>query len=312
MATTTPKTRVLTWPNLKKDVRSNKYLYLMMLPVVLFYILFHYVPMYGAIIAFKNYVPTRGFMRSPWVGLKHFEAFFSSDYFWRLLRNTFLISFYGLLFGLPAAILLALLLNEVRHRLFKTAVQTISYIPHFISIVVICGMVVQFSSSSGLINDIIAFFGGKRIPLLTKPEYFRTIFVTSGVWQELGWNSIIFLAALAAIDPGLYEAAEIDGASRFRQVLHITLPSLLPTIMIVLILRVGQMLSVGYEKVLLLYNPAVYSTGDVINSYVYRVGLQAFNWSFSAAVGIFDSIVNLSLLLIANTVSRKFKQSSLW
>lgn len=312
MVTKTPKVRALTWPNLKKDVRSNKYLYLMMLPVVLFYILFHYVPMYGAIIAFKNYVPTRGFMRSPWVGLKHFEAFFTSDYFGRLLRNTFLISFYGLLFGLPAAILLALLLNEVRHRMFKTAVQTISYIPHFISIVVICGMVVDFSSSSGLINDIIAFFGGKRIPLLTKPEYFRTIFVTSGIWQELGWNSIIFLAALAAVDPGLYEAAEIDGASRFRQVLHITLPSLLPTIMIVLILRVGQMLSVGYEKVILLYNPAVYATGDVINSYVYRVGLQAFNWSFSAAVGIFDSFVNLSLLLIANTLSRKFKQSSLW
>lgn len=312
MATATPKPRVLTWPNLKKDLRSNTYLYLMMLPVVLFYILFHYVPMYGAIIAFKNYVPTRGFMHSPWVGFKHFEAFFTSDYFWRLLRNTFLISFYGLLFGLPAAILLALLLNEIRHRMFKTAVQTISYIPHFISIVVICGMVVEFSSSGGLFNDIIAFFGGKRIPLLTKPEYFRTIFVSSGIWQEIGWNSIIFLAALAAIDPGLYEAAEIDGASRFRQVLHITLPSLLPTIMIVLILRVGQMLSVGYEKVLLLYNPAVYATGDVINSYVYRVGLQSFNWSFSAAVGIFDSMVNLSLLLFANTVSRKLKQSSLW
>ncbi|MCP4405429.1 MAG: sugar ABC transporter permease [bacterium] len=308
----TSKTRVWTIANIKKDFVRHKYLYLMALPVVLFYILFHYMPMYGALIAFKNYVPTKGFSGSAWVGFKHFRLFFQSEYFLRLLRNTFLLSFYNLLFGFPAAITLALLLNEVRHRAMKTIVQTVSYIPHFISLVVICGMVVEFSSTDGLLNDMIVFFGGPRVPLLSKPEYFRTLFVSSGIWQQVGWNSIIFLAALAAIDPGLYEASEIDGANRFQQLLHITLPSIISTIIILLILRIGQMMMVGHEKVILLYNEAVFQTADVINSYVYRVGLQAFNWSFSAAVGLFNSLVNLTLLLMANYLGRRFKQTSLW
>ncbi len=207
------KIRVWTWDNLKKDFRKNKYLYFMISPVVLFYFLFHYMPMYGAVIAFQRFVPAKGIWGSRWVGLKHFINFFESEYFVRLFRNTFLISFYGLLFGLPAAILLALLLNEVRHRLMKNAVQTVSYIPHFVSVVVICGMVVEFTSSSGLLNDIIVFFGGERGSLLGKPELFRSIYIASEIWQQVGWNSIIFLASLAAIDPTMYEAAEIDGAS---------------------------------------------------------------------------------------------------
>lgn len=306
------KDRVWTWENLKRDARRNKYLYFMIAPVVVFYILFHYMPMYGAIIAFQRFVPAKGMWGSKWVGFKHFINFFESEYFLRLIVNTFLIGFYGLLFGLPAAILLALLLNEIRHRLMKNAVQTVSYIPHFVSIVVICGMVVEFTGSSGLINDIIVFFGGDRGSLLGKPEWFRTIYVASGIWQQVGWSSIIFLAALAAIDPTMYEAAEIDGASRFQQVLHITFPSILPTIMIILILRIGQTFNVGHEKIILLYNPATYKTADVLMTYVYRVGLESFNWSFSAAVGIFNSIVNLSLLLMANWFSRRMKQASLW
>ncbi len=306
------KIRVWTWDNLKKDFRKNKYLYFMISPVVLFYFLFHYMPMYGAVIAFQRFVPAKGIWGSRWVGLKHFINFFESEYFVRLFRNTFLISFYGLLFGLPAAILLALLLNEVRHRLMKNAVQTVSYIPHFVSVVVICGMVVEFTSSSGLLNDIIVFFGGERGSLLGKPELFRSIYIASEIWQQVGWNSIIFLASLAAIDPTMYEAAEIDGASRFQQVMHITFPTILPTIMIILILRIGQSFTVGHEKIILLYNPATYKTADVLMTYVYRVGLESFNWSFSAAVGIFNSIVNLSLLLLANGFSRRMKQASLW
>jgi putative aldouronate transport system permease protein len=268
--------------------------------------------MYGTIIAFKDYVPTKGFMASRWVGLKHFQTFFQSEYFVRLMRNTFLISFYGLLFGFPAALTLALLLNEIRHRLFKTAVQSISYIPHFISLVIICGLVLEFVSTGGLINDLRELLSLPRVAFMSSPEYFRTIFVASGIWQNIGWSSIIFLAALASIDPGLYEAAEIDGASRFQQLLHITLPSLIPTIIILLILRIGQMMTVGHEKVILLYNPGVYKTADVINSYVYRSGLQRFQWSFSAAVGIFNSAINLALLLGANYLSRHFKKTSLW
>lgn len=306
------KVRVWTLPNIKRDFARNKYIYLMALPVIIFYILFHYVPMYGAIIAFKNYIPTKGFMDSSWVGLKHFETFFQSEYFVRLMRNTFLISFYGLLFGFPAALSLALLLNEVRHRLFKTVVQSISYIPHFISLVIICGLVLEFTSSGGMVNDLREFAGLDRIPFMSRPEFFRTIFVSSGIWQNIGWSSIIFLAALAGIDPGLYEAANIDGASRFQQLLHITLPSLVPTIIILLILRIGNMMLVGHEKVILLYNPGVYKTADVINTYVYRTGLQRFQLSFSTAVGLFNSVINLSLLLGANYFSRRFKQASLW
>jgi len=293
-------------------MQRNWSLYLMALPVIAFYVLFQYKPMYGALIAFKDFSPGRGFSGSPWVGFEHFIRYFRSPFFIRLLRNTFLISFYGLVFGFPAPIILALLLNEVRHSPFKRTIQTITYLPHFISLIVICGMIADFSLSTGLFNDIIAFFGGTRFPLLQQPNLYRPIYIASDIWQGIGWGTIIYLSALSAIDPQLYEAAMIDGAGRFKQLLNVTLPSIAPTIVILLILRIGNLLSVGYEKTLLLYNPATYQTADIISTYVYRVGLLEQNWSYSTAIGLFNSLVNFSLLLMANRVSRKVSETSLW
>jgi putative aldouronate transport system permease protein len=279
--------------------------------------------MYGALIAFKNFSPARGFNDSPWLGwvdgrfhpelfFGHFIRFFNSPYFWRLLRNTFLISFYGLLFGFPAPIILALLLNEVRHSPYKRTIQTVTYIPHFISLVVICGMITDFSLSTGLFNQIIVFFGGERASLLQQPNLYRPIYVASDIWQHVGWGTIIYLSALSAIDPQLYEAAMIDGAGRIRQLFAVTLPSIAPTIVILLILRIGSLLSVGYEKTLLLYNPATYETADIISTYVYRVGLLEQNWSYSTAIGLINSVVNLVLLVMANMISRRVSETSLW
>jgi putative aldouronate transport system permease protein len=293
-------------------MRRNWSLYLLVVPVILFYVLFAYKPLYGALIAFKDYTPGRGFSGSPWIGFEHFIRFFQSPYFIRLLRNTFLLSFYGLLLGFPAPIILALLLNEVRHSPFKRTVQTITYLPHFISMIVIAGMITDFSLSTGLFNDIIAFFGGQRFPLLQQPNLYRPIYITSDIWQQMGWGTIIYLSALSAIDPQLYEAAMIDGAGRFRQLLSVTLPSLAPTIVILLILRIGHLLGIGYEKTILLYNPATYETADIISTYVYRVGLLEQNWSYSTAIGLFNSVVNFSLLIIANRICRKLSETSLW
>jgi putative aldouronate transport system permease protein len=297
---------------LQRDMQRNWSLYLLAVPVILFYLLFAYKPMYGALIAFKDFSPGRGFAGSPWVGFEHFARFFRSPYFFRLLRNTFLISFYGLVFGFPAPIILALLLNEVRHSLYKRTVQTITYLPHFISMIVIAGMITDFSLSTGLFNDVIEFFGGSRFPLLQQPGLYRPIYIASDIWQNVGWGTIIYLSALAAIDPQLYEAAMIDGAGRFKQLIHVTLPSITPTIVILLILRIGHLLGVGYEKTLLLYNPATYETADIISTYTYRVGLLEQNWSYSTAIGLFNSMVNFSLLLIANKVSRRVSETSLW
>ena len=296
----------------RRDMQRNWSLYLLALPVVLFYALFAYKPMYGALIAFKDFSPGRGFSRSPWVGFTHFLRFFNSPYFFRLVRNTFLISFYNLLFGFPAPIILALLLNEVRHSGYKRAIQTITYLPHFISIMVIAGMIVDFSMSTGLFNDIINFFGGRRMPLLQQPNLYRTIYVASDIWQGIGWGTIIYLSALSGVDPQLYEAAMIDGAGRFKQLIHVTLPSITPTIVILLILRIGNLLSVGYEKTILLYNPATYETSDIISTYVYRVGLLEQNWSYSTAIGLFNSAINFSLLIMANRISRRLSETSLW
>jgi putative aldouronate transport system permease protein len=293
-------------------MQRNWSLYILAVPVIVYFILFSYKPMYGALIAFKNYSPGRGFGGSPWVGFEHFIRYFNSPYFFRLIRNTFLISFYGLLFGFPAPIILALLLNEVRHSTYKRSVQTITYLPHFISMIVICGMITDFSLSTGLFNDIIIFFGGRRLPLLQQPNMYRPLYIASDVWQHVGWGTIIYLSALSAIDPQLYEAAMIDGAGRFRQLLNVTLPSITPTIVILLILRVGQLLSVGYEKTLLLYNPATYETADIISTYVYRVGLLEQNWSYSTAIGLFNSFINFTLLLMANKISRNVSETSLW
>jgi len=264
------------------------------------------------VIAFKNYSPSKGILESPWIGFEHFKTFFSSYYFRRIVRNTLLINLYDIIFGFPAPIIFALLLNEIRNSLFKRSIQTITYIPHFISVVVICGMIVDFLSMKGLVNNIIEFFGGKPIQFLIEPKWFRAIYVGSGIWQNLGWGSIVYLSALTGINPNLYEAARIDGAGRFKQVIHITLPGIAPTIIILLILRIGNMMSLGFEKIILLYNPNTYETADVISSYVYRKGLLEMNYSYSAAVGLFNSVVNFILLVSANKLSRTVTETSLW
>ena len=297
---------------LKKDLIYNKYLYIMALPVVLYYIIFHYIPMSGLVIAFQDFKPAKGIFESSWVGLKHFVDFLTSHYSGRVIKNTVLMNFYQILFGFPAPIILALLLNEIRSKIYKKAIQTISYMPHFISLVVICGMLVDFTASDGAINDILALFGIERNNLLMDQGLFRTIFVSSGIWQHVGWGSIIYLARLSTIDPSYYEAAVIDGAGRFKQMLYITLPSLMPTIMILFILRIGNIMNVGFEKVILLYNPLTYETADVISSFVYRRGLQESNYSFGTAVGLFNSLINYAILVGVNAFSRKYAKESLW
>ena len=297
---------------IKKDWMRNKSLYMMILPVLIFFILFHYKPMYGAIIAFKDYTPALGIDESPWVGLENFFRFFDSVYFGRLIRNTILLSVYSLIFGFPAPIILALLLNEVKNKKFKGLTQTVTYLPHSISMIVVTGMLVDFSMTSGLFNDIIELFGGERSPLLQNPDLYRTIYVASGVWQEVGWGSIIYLSALSGVDSQLYEAAQIDGAGKWKQLVHVTLPGIMPTIIIMFILKMGTLMNMGYEKTILLYNPATYETADIISSYIYRIGLLEQDWSYSTAIGLFNSVINLALLLITNKLARKCGETSLW
>ncbi len=300
------------WRTLASDLVRNRYIYIMALPVLLYYVIFSYVPMYGAIIAFKDFSPGKGILRSDWVGLANFRSFFGSYYFLRVLRNTLLINIYSLVFGFPVPIVLALLLNEVRLRLFKRVVQTITYLPHFISIMVVCGMIIDFTSTNGVINDLVALLGGRRSAMLQRPELFRLIYVSSDIWKEMGWESIIYLVALTGVDLQLYEAARIDGASRWKQAWYISLPGILPTVVILLILRIGNMMNLGFEKIILLYNPLTYETADVISSFVYRKGLLEFSYSYSAAVGLFNSLINFFLLVIANGVSRRVNETSLW
>lgn len=280
-------------------------IYFMLIPVVAYYIIFHYIPMAGTVIAFQNFKITKGIFNSEFVGFKWFQQFLNDVYFWRLLKNTLVINLYNLVLGFPMPIILALLLNEVRNKAFKKTVQTITYMPHFISVVIICGIITNFVSTDGVINSVIKTFGGEALPFLTDPKYFPAVYTISGIWQNIGWSSIIYLSALSSIDQELYEAAAIDGASRWKQTLHITLPGILPTISILLIMQIGQMLSVGYEKILLLYNPAIYETADVISTYVYRQGIVGANYSYSTAVGLFNSVINLILLITANKLSKK-------
>ncbi|MFC3748216.1 ABC transporter permease [Paenibacillus sp. GCM10012306] len=295
-----------------RDFKLNKYLYLMMIPVIAYYLIFHYAPMYGALIAFKEYSPMKGILGSDWVGLKHFQDFFNSYYFWRILKNTIVISLYSLIFEFPAPIILALLINEVRSKSFKRVAQTITYMPYFISLVVICGIITDFTNADGIINTLFTYFGYDGQAMLQKPELFRPIYILSEIWQRIGWESIIYIAALMSIDVEQYEAARMDGASRLKQMFYITLPGILPTISIMLILRMGNLLNVGFEKIILLYNPITYETADVISSFVYRKGLLEFGWSYSSAVGLFNSVINLALLVTANYVSRKVNKNSLW
>ena len=297
---------------LLRNIRVRWLLYLMALPVAVYYLIFAYWPMYGAVIAFQQFSPSAGIFGSKWVGLANFKDFFTSYYFSRLMLNTFSISLMDLVLGFPAPIILALLLNEVKVKLYKSVVQTISYLPHFISLTVICGLIMSFTTKDGAINDVAAMFGGQRISYLLLPQYFQPIYVLSGIWQGVGWGSIIYLAALSSLDPALYEAAEIDGANRFRQLIHITLPGIAPTIMLLLILRIGQMMSIGYEKIILLQNPSIYSTSDVISSFVYRKGIVSMEYSYGSAVGIFNSVINFAFLLAANKLSKMLKSTSLW
>ena len=298
--------------SLREDIRRRWQLYLMLLLPVAWLIIFCYVPMGGIAIAFQDYSVVRGIFGSEWVGLENFVRFFTGPYFGRLLRNTLLLSIYNIIWGFPAPIILALLLNEVKNKAFKRTAQTITYLPHFISLVVACGMISDFCLTTGLFNDIITFFGGEAQPLLQNPAYFRTIYVASGIWQEVGWGSIIYLSALSSVDSQLYEAAAIDGANRWKQTLHVTLPGIMPTIIIMLILRMGSLMSMGYEKTILLYNPSTYDTADIISSYVYRSGLIQQDWSYSTAIDLFNSVINCILLVVTNQISKRTTESSLW
>lgn len=297
---------------LKRDLIKNKYIYLMAIPVIVYYAIYHYWPMYGATIAFKEFSPSLGIMGSPWVGFKYFGQFFSSVYFTRVLKNTLLMSLYSLIWSFPAPIILALLMNELKNAKFKKAVQTVTYLPHFISVVVISGMLIDFCAQDGLFNYIISILGGQPSNLLMKPELFRTIYIGSDVWQGVGWGSIIYLSALTGIDTELYEAAKVDGANRWHQLRYITIPGIVPTIIIMLILRIGSLMNIGFEKIMLLYNPATYEVADVISTFVYRKGLLEANYSYSAAVGLFNSVINFGLIIMANKLSKKYSETSLW
>ena len=298
---------------LKKDLKKNAFAYLLILPVLLWYFVFCYAPMWGILIAFKDYKPLLGFSKSAWVGFKHFKDFLTGPYFFRLVRNTFLLNIWGLAFGFTAPILLALLLNEVKSMRFKRIVQTITYMPHFISLVVICGLIHIFTQSNGVLTQLANFITGtEHASLLGYAGLFRPIYTFSGIWQNIGWDSIIYLSAMSSIDPGLYEAAEIDGAGRFKKMWHVTLPQIRPTIIILFIFAVGGLMAFGHEKIILLYNPLTYERADVNATYVYRRGLQEASYSFATAVGLFSSVINFLLLWLTNKISKKYSEISIF
>lgn len=293
-------------------LRNRWQMYLLVLPAIVYLIIFNYMPMYGLQIAFRNFRTSKGITGSEWVGLKNFVDFFDGPYATRLIVNTILLSVYQIAIGFPAPILLALLFNEMRGNRYKRVCQTLTYMPHFVSLVVICGIVRVFTSSTGLITTICTWFGMERVNLLAQPQYYRTIYVLSGVWQSIGWGSIIYLATLTNADPSLFEAAELDGANRIQKIIHINLPLLVPIIAIQLIMRVGSLMSEGPDKTILLYTPVTYDTSDIISSYVYRVGLERQSYSTASAVGLFNSLINMFLVVFANWFSRTFVNESLW
>ncbi|WP_135557187.1 ABC transporter permease [Paenibacillus cymbidii] len=295
-----------------KRFAESKYLYAMLLLPMVYFALFHYGPMFGVLIAFKDYNMFEGVWGSDWVGLRYFREFLQDPYFWRLVRNTVLLNLYLLCFYFPAPIVLALLLNELRRPRFKKVVQTISYLPHFLSTVVVCGMIVNLLSSEGLVNRIVVSLGGESVPFLMRADWFRTIYVSSEIWQGLGWGSIIYLAALTAVDPQLYESAKIDGANRWKQAVHITLPGIAPVVTIMFLLTLGNIMTVGYEKILLLYTGPTYETADVISTFVYRRGLLGSDFSFATAVGLFQSVIALAFIAAANRLARFAGSTSLW
>lgn len=293
---------------IKLDFKRNKVVYMMAIPVIAFYIIFSYLPMWGALIAFVNYKPTKGIFGSTFVGLKFFKEFITGPYFGRTVANTFMLNLWGLAIGFPAPLILALMLNEVRHNKYKRIVQTITYMPHFISLVVVAGLIHIFCASDGFLTNLV----GSKVSLLGQANWFRPIYTFSGVWQNLGWDSIIYLAAMSSISPELYESAQLDGAGKLKQMWYVTIPSIAPTIIILFIFAIGGMMASGYEKIILLYNPLTYSKADVIASYIYRRGLQEFSFSYSTAVGLMNSFVNFFFLWITNAISRKFSEVSIW
>lgn len=295
-----------------QELKRNRSMYLLIIPVLVYYFLFCYVPMYGIIMAFQNYKPELGILHSQFVGLRHFKDFFMGGYFWRLIGNTLTISFTSLVFGFPMPIILALMLNEMQTKWLKRGIQTVTYMPHFISVVVIVGILKEFTAADGLIGQVYTHLTGNDVAMLSNPDCFVPIYVLSNIWEGAGWDSIIYLAALAGIDTQLYEACRIDGGGRVRQLFTVTLPGILPTIIVLLILRLGGILNVGYEKIILMYSPTTYKTADVISTYVYRKGLQEVNWSYGTAVGLFNSGVNIIFLIATNYISRRTSETSLW
>ncbi|NUT35406.1 MAG: sugar ABC transporter permease [Hamadaea sp.] len=308
---TTPQTgtRRRTW---RHALRRDWQLYSLALLPVLFFVVFRYLPMIGNVIAFRRYQPGGDIFGERWVGLHYFRMFWNDPGFWQVFTNTLIIGALTLLFLFPLPIVLALLLNEVRTRAFKRAVQTISYLPHFLSIVVVAGIVTQVLSIDGIVNQGLRFLGQESVPFLQQPGWFRTIYVTSEMWQTVGWGTILYLAALTTVDTDLYEAARIDGANRWRQTWHVTLPGIRPTMMTLLILNIGTFMAVGFEKILLLYNPLTFPTADVISTYLYRVGVVSGSFSYAAAIGLFESVIGLVLVLSANALSRRTVGTGLW
>lgn len=300
---------------LLNNIKSNYQLYLLALIPVAWFIVFRYLPMYGALIAFKDYKAASGILGSEWVGLENFIKFFKSYQFGRVLANTLGLSLYQLLAGFPLPIILALSINALRNEKFKKTVQLVTYMPHFISVVVVCGMMMQFMSPRvGIVNEIITALGGDAIDFIAKPEYFKSIYVWSGVWQRFGWGSIIYLATLASVDPNQHEAAMIDGASRFKRIIHIDIPNIMPTIVTLLILNFGRIMTIGFEKVLLLQNDLNLRTSEIISTYTYKIGLaSAFpDFSYATAIGLFNSVVNLILIVSINKLAKKINETSLW
>jgi len=297
---------------LKRDMRMNWSVYLLFVPILVYFIIFSYLPMFGIVMAFQDFKPTLGFFKSEFVGFANFIKFFTDPEFVRILRNTLAISLLNLCINFPLTIVFALLLNEITRTKFKKVVQTISYLPYFISAVVICGLIIEFVSSNGVITDILVMFGFPRENLLQNPKYFWGIYVFSEIWQGLGYGSIIFIAAITGVSQELHEAAAIDGANRLKRVWHITLPSLLPVIITMLVLRIGMLMSVGFDKILLLYNPSIYETSDVISTHVARMGIERMQYGYSAAVGLFNSVVGTLLLLISNTLSKRLASTSVF
>jgi len=296
-----------------RKVNRDKYLLLMIFPVAVLFIIFSYGPMYGLIMAFQDFTPGLGFFKSPWVGLDWFKDFFQSIYFWRLIKNTLILSVSGIIFGMPVSIIFALLLNEVRNIYFKRLVQSISYLPNFISVVIIVSIVMMiFSYPNGIVNKFLEAVGTEPVNFFQSNSMFRPLYIGSGIWQKFGWDSILYIAALTSINPEQYEAAIIDGASRLQQMRYISIPCMLTTIVTVLILNIGHLFSVGYEKIILMYSPVIYETADVISTFVYRKGILDSSYSYATAIGLFNSVINFAILYVANRISKKVAQIGIW